>query len=158
MHQTVIVVAKYFIFLSLLLTFWVFIEQPKKKKKEFVILGLVGAIASVLLAKIGAHFFYDTRPFAAGHFTPYFSHPNDNGFPSDHTLLASFLMYLSFRYSKKFASALLVLAVLVGLARVQAGVHHLIDIIGSFIFAGLGMAIALLVTKGMEQKTTHSKK
>lgn len=158
MHQTVIFVAKYFIFFSLLLTFWVFIEQPKKKKKEFIILGLVGAIASVVLAKIGAHFFYDTRPFVAGHFTPYFSHPSDNGFPSDHTLLASFLMYLSFRYSKKFASALLVLAILVGLARVQAGVHHLADIIGSFIFAGIGMAIALLVVKYIEEKPEHSKK
>lgn len=157
MHQAVIIVAKDFILLSVLVAAWVFIEQPRNKKLEFVLIALVGAVLSYAFAKLGSHFFYDTRPFVAGHFTPYFSHGNDNGFPSDHTLFASFLMYLSWRYSKKWGLVLFVLAVLIGLSRVQAGVHHLIDILGSFACAGLGVGTAiLLVGLFHKQQSTYT--
>jgi undecaprenyl-diphosphatase len=158
MHQVVIIVAKYFIVLSALITFWVYVEQPKEKKKEFIIVGAIGGLLALLFAHIGSHFFYNPRPFVVGHFTPYFSHGNDNGFPSDHTLLASFMMYLSYHYSKKFGVTLFVLAALIGLARVQAGVHHLIDIIGSFVFAGLGFALALYINKKFFAKSSKKAK
>jgi undecaprenyl-diphosphatase len=157
MHQAVIVIAKYFIILSVIVTLWVFIEQPKDKKKEFILLGLIGGLLAILLAKLGGHFFYDTRPFVAGHFTPYFSHGADNGFPSDHTLLASFFMFLGWRYSRKFGISLFVLAILIGLSRVQAGVHHLVDIIGSFAFSALGFGLALLITRIYFNKTSGHK-
>lgn len=156
MHQAVIVVAEYFILLSVLLALWTFIEQPRAKKKEFIIVGLVGAVLAVLLAKLGSHLYYDPRPFIAGHFTPYFSHGNDNGFPSDHTLLASFLAFLSLRYSKRFGAALLLLALAIGLARVQAGVHHLIDIAGSFACTAIGVGLASFVAKRRGNKPTYS--
>lgn len=157
MHQAVIVVAKYFILLSVLLAVWTFAEQPRGKKKEMIVVGLVGAVLSVALAKLGSHLYYDPRPFVTGHFTPYFSHGNDNGFPSDHTLLASFLAFLSLRYSKKFGAVLLILALAIGLSRVQAGVHHLIDIIGSFVCTGIGVSVAFLVAKrGRGHKSTYT--
>lgn len=158
MHQAVIIVAKYFIIFSVLLAFWTFVDQPPKKKKEFLIIGLIGAVLTVILARLGGHFYYDPRPFVVGHFKPYFYHAPDNGFPSDHTLLASFLMFLCIRYSKRFGAALFLLAIAIGLARVQAGVHHMIDILGSFVCSGVGVLLALYITERINNRanTTYT--
>jgi undecaprenyl-diphosphatase len=160
MHQTVTFVAKYFIVLSVLLVAWVFFAQPRSKKKDFVVVGLLSAAVAVLLAKAGSHFYYDPRPFVAGHITPYFSHGNDNGFPSDHTLLAGVLTFLGFRYSKKLGWALLFVALLVGMARVKAGVHHSIDVLGSFVIAAVSVwLVSMLVDRfGHKHKATYTAK
>ena len=50
--------------------------------------------------------------------------------------------FLVLHYNKKWGYALLVLAAVIGLSRIIAGVHHLLDIVGSFVFAGSGMAVA----------------
>ncbi len=71
------------------------------------------------------------------HIAPLFAHAPDNGFPSDHALLTSFLAFVTFRYAKPVAAALTVNALLVSWARVAAHVHSPIDIVGSFVFSGL---------------------
>lgn len=147
MHELVIIVAKYFVFLSILLALWAFVRLPRAFRKEFVLFGIVGGVLTLLFAMLGSHVFYDPRPFVVGHFTPYFSHGNDNGFPSDHTLLASFLAFFIWHYSRKLGTALFVLAIMIGLARVQAGVHHLIDIVGSFVFSAIGVGAAYFITQ-----------
>lgn len=141
MQQIVTFIAQYFLILSFIGAIYVWFTLRGKERTRFLLIGIVGAILTYILAKIGGMFYYDTRPFVAGHFTPYFGHSLDNGFPSDHTLLSSFLGFLVLRYNKKWGWALLVLALLIGLSRVVAGVHHLQDIIGSFIFAGLAVWI-----------------
>lgn len=145
MHGIVVFVAKYFIVLSALVALWIFVTLPRKQKKEFILVGVGGAVIALVLAKVGNHLYYDPRPFVEGHFTPYFGHGNDNGFPSDHTLLAGWLAFLGLRYSKKLGWLLIALALLVGLARVKAGVHHLLDILGSLVFSGIGVWLAGLV-------------
>ncbi|HEX7368530.1 MAG TPA: phosphatase PAP2 family protein [Candidatus Saccharimonadales bacterium] len=142
MHGIVTFIAKYFIVLSVLGAFIVWLRLDKKQKIRFIAVAIGAGIIALILAKLGGHFYYDTRPFVAGHFTPYFSHGADNGFPSDHTLLASFLAFISWKYSRKAGIALLILAIIIGLSRVVAGVHHLTDIIGSIVFALLGVLIA----------------
>src|SRR6185437_16083076 len=95
----------------------------------------------------GGHIISDPRPFVVGHFTPLLPHANDNGFPSDHTLLASFLGYAALRYSRWIGIAALVAAATIGLARVAAGIHHLEDIIGSFVITGVATLVVLLLIK-----------
>jgi membrane-associated phospholipid phosphatase len=56
-----------------------------------------------------------------------------NGFPSDHTLFASFLAFGAYRYSKKAGYALMAVAILIGWARVAAHVHHAVDVLGSLV-------------------------
>jgi undecaprenyl-diphosphatase len=159
MHEIVTFIAKYVIFLSVFLVVWAFVAQPRSQRKNFILVGILGAILSLLLAKIGNHLYYDPRPFVAGDFTPYFPHGNDNGFPSDHTLLAAFFTFLVLRYSKKLGWVLLLLALLVGMARVKAGVHHSIDVLGSFVFAAIGVWIAgFLVGKSGKKPTYIAKK
>jgi len=141
MQQIVTFIAQYFLILSFIGTIYVWFTLKGKERMQFLLVGIIGAILTYIFAKIGGMFYYDTRPFVAGNFTPYFGHSLDNGFPSDHTLLSSFLGFLVLRYNKAWGWALLVLALVIGLSRVIAGVHHIQDIIGSFIFAGLAVWI-----------------
>ncbi len=96
---------------------------------------ILGGLIALALARISGHFYYDTRPFVREHVAPLFAHAPDNGFPSDHALLTSFLAFATFRYAKPVAVALTANALLVSWARVAAKVHSPIDIVGSFVFS-----------------------
>lgn len=152
MHTIVILTAKYLIFLNALAVLGYFFFVPSEKKKQFLFDAVIGAALVYGMAKIASAVFYNARPFVVGHFEPYFQHANNNGFPSDHTLFASFLAFLVFRYNKIAGSVLLLVAVAIGGARVIAGVHHVEDIIGAMIIAGVGMivtyGISRLIFKG----------
>jgi undecaprenyl-diphosphatase len=74
----------------------------------------------------------------------------DNGFPSDHTLLATAIAFAIFHFNKKLGLFLFLLAVLVGVARILAGVHHAADIAGSLIIAGLVYLITDYFTRKKE--------
>ncbi len=155
MHEIVIVIAKYFIVLAALIALVVWLKLGKLAKQQFILIAFVGAILALIFAKTGSWLYYNPRPFVVGHFIPYFAHGNDNGFPSDHTLLASFIAYVVFKYNRKAGIALFALALAIGLSRVIAGVHHLIDIIGSCVFSLIAFYIAnLLVSRYAHFKDT----
>lgn len=147
MHHLVVIVAKYFIVISALVTLAVLAKLKRPQQMRLIATIVIGGIITYLLAKIGAHFYYDPRPFIAGHFTPYFNHANDNGFPSDHTLLAGLLAFSAWKYSRKATYLLLILAIMIGGARVIAGVHHSADIAGALVCALVGVAIAGYLVK-----------
>lgn len=148
MHTLVVAVAKYLIIVPVIVAAAIWFKLPTwSAKKKFVIEALLAAILAFVLAKIGSKLYYDTRPFVAGHFTPYIAHANDNGFPSDHTLLSSLIAFVVWRYNKVLGAGLLMVALAIGLSRVIAGVHHLADILGSIVFALAGTAIAVAVIK-----------
>lgn len=159
MHTIDTLIAKYLIFICGLVVVYFFFKLPTMSlKKRFVIEAVIGGILALILAKIGSKLFNNPRPFVVGHFTPYFTHANDNGFPSDHTLLSSFMGYLVLKYNKKWGYALLGAAAVIGLSRVVAGVHHLIDIIGSFILAGIAMALVYFIGRKFFPETEQSGK
>src|SRR5205085_7935625 len=86
-------------------------------------------------AKVLGHVYYDPRPFVQEHFTPLIPHDADNGFPSDHTLITAGVAAVIYFFNRPWGFALLGLALLVGAARVAAGVHHPVDIVGSIVIA-----------------------
>lgn len=157
MHGIDVFIAKYFIVLALLVTLAAWLQLNAKHKKQFIIVVVVGGIVTYALAKLGGALFYDTRPFVAGHFTPYFSHAADNGFPSDHTLLASLLAFATLAYKRSYGVILFVIALLIGFSRVVAGVHHVIDIIGAIVCAALGTAAAYYLLKLIDSRTAAKK-
>lgn len=137
----IIFVAKYFIFFSAFVaaSFWL-----RSSTKVKIALGwrvVVGGILAEILAQIASRLYYDTRPFVSQHIVPLIAHSPDNGFPSDHVLLASFLGFVILSYSRRTGLALLVIAVLIGWARIEAHIHHVMDIVGSFAIAGLSVAL-----------------
>ncbi|MGH7236917.1 MAG: phosphatase PAP2 family protein, partial [Candidatus Saccharimonadales bacterium] len=91
-----------------------------------------------ILSRIGGHFYVDQRPFAAEHIKPLFAHAADNGFPSDHALLTMTLTAITYFFSKKIASIMLVLTIIIGVARVLARVHSTLDIAGGWVFGIVG--------------------
>lgn len=105
------------------------------------------AVPSLAIAygvgKLAGHLWYSTRPFVADNFTPLIPHAANNGFPSDHMLLGATIASIVFVYNRALGSALFVLALLVGLSRVAAGIHHLVDLAGS-------IAIAIIVVAAVE--------
>jgi undecaprenyl-diphosphatase len=155
MQPIITFIAQYFLLLSFAGAIFVWFNLKAADRKQFLLIGILGAVLALLLAKIGGMFYFDTRPFIAGNFSPYFDHTNSNGFPSDHTLLSSFLGFLVLRYHKAWGVALLILALIIGLSRVVAGVHHLQDIVGSFVFAGIAVwFVGMMITQ--RHKPTHS--
>lgn len=133
MNTLIIFTAKYLVFVSAAIAVFYFLKQPRQKQKEVLIFAVVLLPLSYIIAKIISHFYFDPRPFVVGHFTPLIPHAPDNGFPSDHTLLASAIAAVIFRFDKKTGLLLFFLALVIGLARILAGVHHFTDIMGSIL-------------------------
>src|SRR5260370_1050908 len=93
---------------------------------------------------------YDPRPFVVEHFGPLISHKPSNGFPSDHVLWSAATAAIIFPSSKYLSLLLWVLTILVGAARVHAGVHHPIDIVGSMLMAIVAASILYLIIRRMK--------
>lgn len=137
--------AKYLIVLPVLIAAWFFYRFPEKRK--LAIFGLVSLALTYIAAKIGSHFYYDPRPFVEQNFTPLIPHAPDNGFPSDHMLLASALPAIIIYYSRKYAIVLWTLAIIIGISRIYVGVHHRIDVIGSVVIAVVATGIVHFVLR-----------
>jgi len=156
MNTVIVICAKYLIIVPILITALMLLYEPRSKWKKNVV-HTCGVLAiAYILAKVGSHFFVDPRPFVVGHFTPLIPHAPDNGFPSDHTLLASALAAIVMCYRTRLAYFLWGLTLLIGTARVLAGVHHLVDILGSVIIALIAALIVHIVEKGMKNDIIHS--
>jgi len=138
MNEIITIVAQYFIVLPVIVAVIVFMQlSSKKDKKSFAIAMIAGGLLTLFCAYLASKLYSDPRPFVVGHFTPLIPHAAGNGFPSDHTLLAAFIGWTILFYSRKYGVIVLAIALLIGVARVLAGVHHISDIIGSFVISGL---------------------
>src|ERR1035441_5037144 len=118
MNSLIIFVAKYFFLLSLVLVgaYWLRAKIPAK----IGLLGrlIVGGALAFSFAVLAGHLHYDTRPFVTHHLVPLIPHAHASGFPSDHALLTAFLGFTILVYSRVLGAVLLVIAFLVGAARV----------------------------------------
>ena len=141
MDGVITFVAKDLILLPVLVILYIICRLKGVKRRDFFILLLASGGLSLILAKVGSHLYYDPRPFIKDGVAPLFRASRDNGFPSDHALLAAFLGFAALSYSFRWGVGLLVVAALIGWARVDAGVHHLVDVCGSFVFTGIAYLI-----------------
>jgi len=117
----------------------------KKERLHFGLTVIIGAFLALLLAHIGSLLIKDPRPFVVMHEIPLVAHGMDNGFPSDHTLLASFMAAVISLKSIQLGAIAWILALIIGLSRILALVHHPIDIIGSIVIAIVSVWIAQMV-------------
>jgi undecaprenyl-diphosphatase len=109
--------------------------------KEMVIVFAVSAFAR-FLALILKDFFHQLRPFDA--FTQVHSLFVETGysFPSGHATSFAALAFAIFFNHKKAGYVFMIFALIIGIARIIAGVHFPIDILGGFI---LGTIVAVSV-------------
>lgn len=118
-----------------------FLLQPRATQRRMALFAVALLPLAYVAAKLASLLFYDARPFVTGNFVPLIPHAADNGFPSDHTLLGAALSTLLVPFSKTVSSIAWILTIGVGVARVYAGIHHPIDIIGSIVIAATVGAI-----------------
>lgn len=139
MNAIIIFGAKYLVYILIALAVLCFFIIGKNRRREMLIFAAITLPLAYVLAKLSSLLYYDPRPFVvgppAGGFVPLIPHVADNGFPSDHMLLASAVAAVIFRFEKKWGILLFVLACAVGISRVLAGVHHFVDILGGVIAA-----------------------
>lgn len=102
-------------------------------RKGVVIIGLSSGLIALLADKILSYCIKSPRPFMVENINPLFPHIMNNGFPSGHTLFATVIATTVFVYNKKLGIGLIILALCIGLARVLANVHHMVDIVGGLV-------------------------
>src|SRR5688572_21440247 len=107
-------------------------------KKEQVLHALFSAVVAYLITVVIKIIFPTLRPFRVEDVVPLtFMVPSDGSFPSGHTAKALALATTIWLHDKKAGAIYMVLALLVGSARVFANVHYPIDIVGGALIGTL---------------------
>jgi len=148
----IIFAADYLLYLLGLIFLLLILFSEKSRQAATLKIFIAALFIGFVIALVGGRLFYDPRPFVVEHVKPLVAHNSDNGFPSDHTLLAMTIALTVLINDKKLGSSLLVAALLIGLARVLAKVHHPVDILGSVLIAVLAFYLALSVVKKFPPK------
>lgn len=106
-----------------------------KIKKEIVIHAVFSALIAWIFTEVLKNFVPMARPFQLNGLDPLtLTFPVDNAFPSTHTAAAFAMSVTVYLHDKKVGMLYLVMAGLVGVARIMANVHYPVDIIaGAFL-------------------------
>lgn len=120
----------------LLIVYW------KRLSRAFVLKGVAALVLTGVLALLLGHLIPDPRPYLAEHYTPLSRVASDNGFPSDHTLIAAFLSGLLWWVDRRWMVVSLVLTGLIGVGRLAIGAHHTLDVAGSLLIVLIAVGAA----------------
>lgn len=152
LNYLIIFAAAYLIFIVVLLTGFVWRRLPSNLRVRVAIQAVLGIALAYVFAKIAGAIHTDVRPFVAQHFTPLVHSSADNGFPSDHTTFSMLAALTILPYAKRWGITLVVLAAIVGLGRIGAGVHSWQDIFGGVAVAALASVSAYYGVKWFTNK------
>jgi undecaprenyl-diphosphatase len=148
--------AKYLFLLSIVIVIVHFFHVSREVKREMVIFGLITFPLALILSLVARELYFNPRPFVIGGFEPLIPHKPDNGFPSDHMLLVGTIAAFMGLVHKKTSLWLWAIAIFIGLSRVYAGVHHLVDILGSVLIAILSALAAYAIIQKLWTTNTQS--
>lgn len=126
-------------------------EEPFKvfmEKKREILLVFFSAFSAYIISVILKILFHTLRPFLALPNVHALFFESGYAFPSGHATFFSALAFSIFFMHKKAGYIFMFLALLIGLARIIAGVHFPIDILGGF---ALGALIAYLFAYFMKK-------
>jgi undecaprenyl-diphosphatase len=146
--------AEYLVFVMLSVAFIYWATQKSQKKVALGIFGFIVALSAFIISRLASLLYNNPRPFAVQEFAPIVKHAADNGFPSDHTLLAGTIAVTVYSFNKGLGVSLFLLAIVVGLARVFGGVHHLVDILGSLVIV---VGVAFLTKQFIQPQFSNLK-
>ena len=130
-----IFVAQYLIFIdaaiAVVVLAYLLYRRPLESVLRWAVAISIALVLGVIVAQLAAALFTDPRPFTQDHVKPLISHAADNGFPSDHALLAAAIVAAVLLVSPIWSVPFIVLGFLIDWARVAAGIHHVADVVGS---------------------------
>ena len=99
-------------------------------------------VVAYLFGLLDAATYSEKRPFQTHHVHLLLAHAPGQSFPSDHATAAfAFALAALVFLSRRWGVALFLLALLIGFARVYAGVHYPGDIAGSLLAAVVGVTV-----------------
>lgn len=140
-------VAEYALYAVALAALVAWLRTPRDQKVPFAAAAVIAMVLVGVAVKTAGALWVDPRPFVVDHTTPLIAHNADNGFPSDHTALATAIAAVVFAWHRRVGAALLVVAVLLGASRVAAHVHHVPDIVVGIAIGLVAAAIGVLVAR-----------
>ncbi len=135
--------AEYLIFiLAIIAVILILREKNWRRRTYFVVLVTISTIlARGILTELIQFYYYHPRPFVALSFTPLVEHAPTSSFPSGH--LAFFSVVLTvWLINRRWGIGFIIGALLIGLARISAGIHWPTDILGGALVG----AISFLIT------------
>lgn len=116
--------------------------------KRLIILAFVSSLFAFLINLIISIFRFRPRPFITHQeIHQLVFHISDKSFPSDHTTIAFVLAFSLFLINKKWGSIFLVLAFLIGFARIFCGLHYPLDVLGGILMAFIVVSLVNLILK-----------
>ncbi len=143
-----IICAKYLFVLPVIILLIYFFLQPRFTQKRLALLSAVSLALTGIGIFILHHLYYNPRPFVVGNFKPLIDHVADNGFPSEHATFTALIASVIFVFNRKLGLFLFFISIIVSIARVYTGLHHIVDII-----AGVALAIiATAISEALIQK------
>jgi undecaprenyl-diphosphatase len=146
-HVNVLIVAtaQYMLYALVVAAGLVWLTRARADKITLAAQSLVGlALVGVGIWAAGA-LHVDPRPFVHDPSSAaLFAHTADNGFPSDHSAAGGLLAALVFPYKRLFGVAIGAGAVLIGVARIAAHVHHSQDVIAGLVIGLSAGALAVI--------------
>ena len=145
MNTLIIFGAKYLFLLSPILVLFFFFKLSFEMRKRVAIFALISVPLALILFALARMIWFNPRPFMLSGVAPLIPHDPGNGFPSGHTLFTAILATLVTYFNRKTAAVLWIITLVVGVSRVYAGVHHLVDIGGSILIALLSGAYAYAI-------------
>lgn len=154
MHSVVSLVAQDGLYVAALLAVVAWLTVPRPEKVAMAVEMVVGLAAVAILVKVAGVVHTDPRPFVQDPSVhPWFSHPPDNGFPSDHTAVAAVTAFVVVRRRREIGLVLLAITVLIGAARVLAHVHHVQDIVAGGAIGLLAAVLGALAWRAVRDTT-----
>ena len=151
MNLFFILTAKYLYLVPVAILGVYFLLQERGAWKRMVFFAIPAGLFALALGTLANHLYFDPRPFVALHFTPLVPHAPDNGFPSDHTLLVSAVAMIGTLWNRRLGMVLWILAILVAIGRVYVGLHHVLDVIASMVFAVIATLAWYAILKYVER-------
>lgn len=137
-------------------TLW---NKPRQCVRYLFDLVLAAVVARFVLVELIRLAIQTARPYVEVGFIPYIDPVNEFSFPSGHTAVLSALAFVAYGIRPAAGTALLAGAIIVGVARVLAGVHWPFDIIGG-VFVGLTAALLVefvpRLYRHLAPRNTHS--
>lgn len=115
-----------------------------KIKKEVVVHAIFACLVAYAISELIKTFFPMLRPFQSSLSSPLtLTIPDDGTFPSSHSAVAFALSITILKHDRKVGILYLIMAGLVGIARIMAHVHYPLDIMAGSL---LGTVVSLLTS------------
>lgn len=156
MPETAIIFSATYLVYIEILAFCVFLLLARRRvRARLTLISLIALPLAYITAKIASFFWYDTRPFVESGIAPLIDHAADNGFPSDHMLLAATMAAIVTLRYPRISIMFWLMALLIGASRVFAAIHHPIDIFASSVIgiASAFVAFYVVVLRRIKKET-----